>query len=159
MKKDLQEELHSTIEALLATKNDAINYFTHRDLLGESTGPIETVWALPEPRKIIQKQSANGSWKGIKNKTPVYPENHTTLVATYKSFRTLVERYRFTRESPPIAKAAEYLFSFQTPDGDIRGFIGNQYATYYTGYILSLLLQPAMRTTRGWRGGCSGCSR
>jgi hypothetical protein len=141
MKKKQQEELHDTIAVLLATKNDAISYFTRRDLMGESTGPIETVWALPEPRKIIQKQSANGFWKGTKNKTPVYPENHTTLVATYKSFRTLIERYQFTRETAAVAKAAEYLFSFQTPDGDIRGFIGNQYATYYTGYVLSQLMQ------------------
>jgi len=40
-----------------------------------------------------------------------------------------------------VGKAAEYIFSFQTPEGDIRGFIGNQYATYYTGYILALLIQ------------------
>jgi hypothetical protein len=36
--------------------------------------------------------------------------------------------------------AAEYLFGFQTGKGDIRGFIANQYATYYTGDILSLLI-------------------
>ncbi|MFA5450576.1 MAG: hypothetical protein WC231_01070 [Dehalococcoidales bacterium] len=53
----------------------------------------------------------------------------------------MVERYRFTRESMHVGKAAEYIFSFQTTEGDIRGFIGNQYATYYTGYILALLIQ------------------
>jgi hypothetical protein len=40
-----------------------------------------------------------------------------------------------------ISQAAEFLFTFQTPAGDIRGMIGNQYATYYTGYILSLLIK------------------
>lgn len=40
-----------------------------------------------------------------------------------------------------MASAAEYLFSFQSAEGDIRGFIGNQYATYYTGYVLSLLIR------------------
>ncbi len=133
--------LQDSATALLAVEDEAISYFTRRDLLGETVGSIDSVWKLPEAQKILHKQSPDGSWKGIKSKTPVYPEKHTTLVATYKSFRTLVERYRFTRESPAIAKAAEYLFSFQTPDGDIRGFIGNQYATYYTGYVLSLLLQ------------------
>jgi hypothetical protein len=53
----------------------------------------------------------------------------------------LVERYRFNRESLPVEKAAEYLFTFQTREGDIRGFIGNQYATHYTGYVLALLMQ------------------
>jgi hypothetical protein len=62
-------------------------------------------------------------------------------VATFKEIRTLVERYQFTRESAHIKKAAEYLFTFQTREGDIRGFIGNQYATYYTGYVLALLIQ------------------
>lgn len=141
VKKNSQEQLHDSVAALLATKDDAISYFTRRDLLGESVGPIETVWTLPELQKILRKQSTNGSWAGTKSKTPVYPENHTTLVVTYKMFRMLVERYRFTRKSTALAKAAEYLFSCQTTEGDIRGFIGNQYATYYTGYVLSLLMK------------------
>jgi hypothetical protein len=141
MKNTWQEELHNSIAALLATKNDAVVYFTRRDLLGETVEPIQVVWELAEPQKILRKQNADGSWTGPIKKTPVYPENHAQLVATFKEFRTLVERYRFTRESVTIEKAAEYLFTFQTPEGDIRGFIGNQYATYYTGYILALLIQ------------------
>jgi len=74
-------------------------------------------------------------------RTPIYPEDHSALVATFKESRTLVERYQLTRASVPVEKAAEYLFKFQTGEGDIRGFIGNQYATYYTGYVLSLLMQ------------------
>jgi hypothetical protein len=129
------------IAALLATQNTAIGYFTRRDLLDEAVDSIQTVWALPEPGKILRKQSPDGSWAGPRSKMPVYPTNHASLVATFKEFRTLVERYQFNRESAPLAKAAEYLFTFQTPEGDIRGFIGNQYATYYTGYILALLMQ------------------
>jgi hypothetical protein len=99
------------------------------------------VWELVEPQKILRKQRDDSPWAGSVKKTPVYPENHTHLVATFKAFRTLVERYRFNRESVSIEKAAEYLFTFQTHEGDIRGFIGNQYATYYTGYVLALLMQ------------------
>ncbi len=141
MKKNRQEELKDTVAALLATKDEAISYFTRHDLLQEKVGPIETVWAVPEVIKILRRQLPDGSWKGPAKKTPVYPENHAALVATYKALRTLVERYQFNRESTALVKAADYLFSCQTPEGDIRGFIGNQYATYYTGYILSLLLQ------------------
>jgi hypothetical protein len=136
-----KEQFHSAIAALLATNNDAIIYFTHRDLLGRVVDPIEVVCELAEPRKILRKQNADGSWTGSYKKTPVYPVNHTHLVATFKAFRALVERYQFTRESASIEKAAEYLLTFQTPEGDIRGFIGNQYATYYTGYVLSLLIR------------------
>jgi hypothetical protein len=53
----------------------------------------------------------------------------------------LVEQYGFTREHPQAQKAAEFLFSCQTHDGDIRGFLANQYATYYTGAIMALLIQ------------------
>jgi hypothetical protein len=127
-------------EALLATGNEAVAYFTRRDLFGEDTGNIEVVWTQAEPRRILQKQSPDGYWKGLPEKTEVYPENHAELVATFKEFRILVERYQFRRENAKIARAGEYLFSFQTPAGDIRGFISNQYATYYTGYILSLLI-------------------
>ena len=33
------------------------------------------------------------------------------------------------------------MFSCQTEEGDIRGFIGNQYAPYYTGIVTALLIQ------------------
>jgi hypothetical protein len=52
--------------------------------------------------------------------------------------------------------AAEYLFGFQTGEGDIRGFIANQYATYYTGEVLSLLIKtgyaddPRVETGMEW---------
>jgi hypothetical protein len=141
MKPDWQEQLRNAIEALLAAKEEAIVYFTRRDLLGEAVGPIQVIWELPEPQKILRRQSADGSWAGRVKKTPVYPEEHSRLVATFKEFRKLIEQYQFTREYIPVEKAAEYLFRFQTREGDIRGFIANQYATYYTGYVLSLLIQ------------------
>jgi len=53
----------------------------------------------------------------------------------------LVEKYGFTQENLQAQKAAEFLFSCQTKEGDIRGFLANQYATYYTGAIISLLVQ------------------
>jgi hypothetical protein len=141
MDKRWKEKLRNSITALLATKNKTVVYFARRDLLGEAVDPIQVVWELDESQKIIQKQSPDGSWTGPIKKQPIYPQNHAQLVATFKTFRTLVETYQFTRESIPVEKAAEYIFSFQTPDGDIRGFIGNQYATYYTGYVLALMIQ------------------
>ncbi|MBN1190386.1 MAG: terpene cyclase/mutase family protein [Dehalococcoidales bacterium] len=141
MEKAWPEKLRDSTTALLAAGNEAIMYFTRRDLLGETVAPLDVVWSLPEPRKIFRKQSPDGFWAGPLKKTPEYPENHARLTGTFKSFRELVEKYRFTRDSTAIEKAAGFLLSFQTDGGDIRGFIGNQYATYYTGYILSLLIQ------------------
>ncbi len=129
------------VPVLLNSQNKAIIYFTRRDLLNEAVGPISLVWGLPEPQKIISKQQADGSWKKSGKNPAVYPPNHYELVETFKSFRTLVEKYQFAKDHPSIPGAADFLFSFQTPEGDIRGFIGNQYATYYTGYVLSLLIK------------------
>jgi hypothetical protein len=136
---------YNPIPRLLAAENKAINYFTRRELLGENVEPINCVWELPQPQKIISKQQADGSWyRTVKNKD-IYPPNHDALVETFKNFRTLVEEYAMTKNSPAIAKAAEFLFTYQTGEGVFRGFIGNQYAPYYTGYLLSLLIMAGYK--------------
>jgi hypothetical protein len=140
--KDWRQQLRiDPIPVLLAAGNKAVRYFTRRDLLHEKVEPIDYVWNLPEPQKILRKQQADGSWGKPSKEPAVYPPNHQQLVETFRQFRILVERYQFTKNHPAIPKATDFLFSFQTPEGDIRGFIGNQYATYYTGYILSLLIK------------------
>jgi hypothetical protein len=131
---------HDPIPALLAAENPAIVYFTQHVLLGEKVEPVHTVWEMPEPQKILKKQQADGSWIRAGKNKDIYPANHYALVETFKHFRILVEEYAFTKHHPALAKAAEFLFTFQTKEGDFRGFIGNQYAPYYTGYLLSLLI-------------------
>jgi len=63
------------------------------------------------------------------------------LIETWKLFRVLVEKYGFSREDSSTERAAEFLFSCQTEEGDIRGMLANQYANYYTGAIMSLLIK------------------
>jgi hypothetical protein len=156
MVKDWQENLEKAVDTLLQSNDRAISFFTRTDLLGEPVGLVNQVWELPEPQKMLRKQRGDGSWKGLVKKTPVYPKNHSDLVATFKAFRILIKDYEFTRDREGIDMAAEYLFGFQTGEGDIRGFIANQYATYYTGEILSLLIKagyaddPRVETGMEW---------
>lgn len=156
MKHFRNDYLEQAVDGLLKSGNPAIVFFTKRDLLEEPAGPPDKIRNLPEIRRITRNQQADGSWKGPVGETAVYPENHADLIATFKSFRTLVEKYEFSRESEVIENAAEFLLSFQTAEGDIRGFIANQYATYYTGYVLSLLIQagflddPRVETGMNW---------
>jgi hypothetical protein len=143
------------VPVLLDSQNKAIVYFARRDLLDEDVAPIDFIWELPETQKLLRNQRSDGSWeKAVKDKD-IYPPYHPRLVETFKRFRLLVERYQFTKENLVIQKAAEFLFSCQTGEGDIRGFIGNQYATYYTGYVLSLLIkagyEPDPRVETGIR--------
>jgi len=60
-------------------------------------------------------------------------------MGTFKALRSLVRRYGFTRDHGAASRAAEYLFGWQTLEGDFRGFIGDQYATYYTGETIAVL--------------------
>ncbi len=132
---------YDPIPPLISSTDKALEYFVKRDLLDENVEPIDQVWQLAEARRIVKKQQADGSWKYPGKKTVVYPEHHYSLLETWKQFRFLVEKYEFNKEHPATRKASEFLFSCQTEDGDIRGMIGNQYATYYTGAIMSLLIK------------------
>jgi len=127
------------IPPLLASGNEALLYFARRDLLGEQTGAVSRLWDLPVAQRIVKKQQADGSWPrpGAKKHAAI----NYGLIETWRQFRFLVEMYGFTREDPHAQRAAEFLFSCQTPQGDIRGMLANQYATYYTGAMMSLLIQ------------------
>lgn len=124
---------------LLSSGNEALQYLARRDLLGEPVGPLHRLWQLPEAQRILKKQQADGSWPRPGEKK--HPAINYHLIETWRQFRFLVEQYGFTREHPQAHKAAEFLFSCQTQAGDIRGILANQYATYYTGAIMALLIQ------------------
>jgi hypothetical protein len=126
---------------LLSSGNKAIEYFTKRDLLDETVQPIDYVWQLSEVQKAFRKQQPDGSWKHTGKETVSYPKYHYSLAETWKVYRILVEQYQVTKKHEGAGKAAEFLFSCQTSQGDIRGMLANQYATYYTGAILALLIK------------------
>jgi hypothetical protein len=130
---------HDPLPPLLSSGSEALRYFARRDLLGERVGPVSQLWQLPNAQRILRKQLIDGSWprSGVEKHHAV----NYHLVETWRYFRFLVEQYGFTREHPQAESAAEFLFSCQTEEGDIRGILANQYATYYTGAIMSLLIQ------------------
>lgn len=128
------------VPSLLSSGDEALQYFVRRNLLEEGVGPICALWQLPEVRRILKKQQPDGSW-GCSAGKKRHEDVNYNLIETWKQFRVLIEKYGFNREDSSTRRAAEFLFSCQTEDGDIRGFLANQYATYYTGAILSLLIK------------------
>ncbi|MCU0521751.1 MAG: hypothetical protein MUF84_13800 [Anaerolineae bacterium] len=128
------------IPALLAAEDEALEYFARRDLGEEDVEPICHLWSLTGARKILRKQQPDGAWDRSGGRKKHEAVNYR-LIETWKQFRFLVDVYGFTREDPSAARAAEYLFSCQTEEGDIRGMLANQVAAYYTGAILSLLIK------------------
>ncbi len=127
------------LPVLLGIPDEALNYFVRRDLMGEDVPAKETLWKLPEAVRLVQKQQANGSWK-YPGKTDA-PRQNYSLLETYRNLRVLVENYDFTCTHPTLQKAAAYVLSCQTAEGDIRGILGNQYMPYYHGAILGLLIK------------------
>ncbi|HEY3320837.1 MAG TPA: hypothetical protein VGP72_10270 [Planctomycetota bacterium] len=134
------------LPALLASRDDALRYFARRDLLGERAGDVRLLWDLPEARKMLKKQQPDGSWP--RAGAEKHPAINYRLIETWRHFRFLVGQYGYTREHPQAAKAAEFLFSCQTRAGDFRGFLANQYATYYSGAIMALLIEAGFGNDR-----------
>ena len=129
------------LPVLQASGNEAIPYFAHRDLLDEGMGPVEELWELPLVEKILRKQQEDGSWKYPGGKKEIREQRSYNKLQTYKVLMDLVEKYGFTREHPAMQGAAEFLFSFQTDEGDLRGIYREQYSPNYTAGITELLVK------------------
>jgi hypothetical protein len=126
---------------LQASSNEAILYFMRRDLLGEEVGPVEELWELPRVEKLLRKQQEDGSWKYPAGKEEIRVQRSYNKLQTYKVLMDLVGKYEFSREHPAIQRAADFLFGFQTGDGDFRGLYREQYSPNYTAGMTELLVK------------------
>ncbi|MGZ3643805.1 MAG: prenyltransferase/squalene oxidase repeat-containing protein [Ktedonobacteraceae bacterium] len=126
---------------LLSSKDAAVEFFAERDLLGKRDIKPEVLWDLPEAQKIVKKQQQDGSWKYAGGNKNIRSTENYNQIETFRNLGYLVEMYGFHTSNAVVAKAADYLFHFQTNEGDIRGILGNQYTPYYTAAILELLIK------------------
>ena len=140
MKKWVDDFKYHPIPPLLASENRAIVSFAERDLLGKDF-QVENLWHLPEAQKIFRRQKANGCWVYPGGKENIRSVENYNQLETYRNIGVLVEEYGLNRRHPAIQKAAEYLFSFQTEEGDFRGIYGNQYSPNYSAGIAELLIK------------------
>jgi hypothetical protein len=118
-----------------------LSYYVNRDLLENRVNPISELWDLPEAARILKKQLDDGSWKYPGKIHESVPNQNYSLLETFRNLRVLVEVYGLTKEYRAMKDAADYIFSCQTDEGDIRGILGNQYMPYYHGAILELLIK------------------
>jgi hypothetical protein len=132
----------SPVYALFASKNQAINYFTRRDLLEETVEEIENLWQIHQAKKLLNKQLANGAWKYPGGgKTHLRAVEGYNQIETFRILGELVEKYGMDKRHTSIQKAADYLFSCQTNEGDFRGIYGTQYTPNYSAAIMELLIK------------------
>ncbi|HET7147499.1 MAG TPA: hypothetical protein VFI73_03280 [Candidatus Nitrosopolaris sp.] len=140
MKKWSGDFKYNPLPPLLESENRAINLFAERDLLSKSF-QVEDLWLLPEAQKVLRRQRPNGSWTYLGGKESIRTKEHYNQLETYRNVGVLVEEYGLNNRHSAIQKAAEYLFSFQTKEGDFRGIYGNQYSPNYSAGITELLLK------------------
>jgi len=129
------------VPLLASSSNAAISLFARRDLLDRDTGPVSRLWELPEARRIVARQRADGSWRYPGGKDHVRSRENYDQLETFRQVGVLVEKYGFTRKHAALERAAEFLFSFQSEEGDFRGIYGNQYSTTYVGATMELLIK------------------
>jgi hypothetical protein len=140
--KDLKNRLRfNPFPILIKTENMAIKYFTKRDLLNERMESEEFLWELPEVENILKKQNMEGSWRYISSKKDQRTQENYNQIETYRQLGFLIEKYGLNNHHKAVQKAAEFLFSFQTKEGDFRGIYGNQYSPNYSAGILELLIK------------------
>ena len=132
---------HNPIEPLLNSRNKAIQYLTKQDLMNKHEEPVMSLWNLPEPQKLLKNQEPDGSWKYPGKYPKKYPDVNYNLLETYKHLRILTGKYKLNKTHPAIQKAAEYIFSYQTEEGDIRGIYASQYHPHYDALILEHLIK------------------
>lgn len=140
MKKWFDDFRYDPIPSLLTSKDRAIVLFAERDLL-DRTVQVENLWQLPEVQKILRQQKPNGCWVYPGGKENIRSAENYNQLETYRNIGVLVEEYGLTKTHPAILKAAEYLFSFQTREGDFRGIYGDQYSPNYSAGIAELLIK------------------
>ena len=135
---------YNPLTPLLECGNAAILTFVRRDLLDKAVS-VEDLWHLAEPQKILEKQKPNGSWIYPSAKDSIRTQENYNQIETYRNLGILVEEFGFNKKHPAIAKATEYLFSFQSNEGDFRGIYGNQYSPNYSAGITELLVKAGYR--------------
>jgi hypothetical protein len=126
---------------LLASKNVPIVFFANRDLLNVTEGSPETLWKLPPTTEMLKRQQDDGSWRYPSANLNIRSRANYNQLETYRLLGELVEKYGFNANHPAARKAAEFLFRFQTDEGDFRGIYGNQYTPNYTAGIMELLMK------------------
>jgi hypothetical protein len=129
---------------LISPDDPAITALVHRDLLGRKVD-ITKLWELRESLRLINKQQPDGSWRYPVRKPP--PANYD-LYETLNTLGVLVEKYGFDRRHPAVRKAAAYVFSCQTAEGDYRGIYGNQPSHTYTPVLMEVLIHAGYQGHR-----------
>lgn len=128
---------HDPLPWLQSQGDTAITAWVRRDLLGEPTA-LGHLRELREPQRLLRRQQPNGSWR---YPTPKPPPLNYDLYETLTTFGEMVFKYGFDRSHPSVQRAAEYVFSCQSAEGDYRGIYGNQPSHTHSPLLMEVLIE------------------
>jgi hypothetical protein len=146
----------NSLPPLIAAENQVVRYFAARDLAGEKTGSVEDLWQLPQPKSLTNRQLDNGAGRYPGGGKSHFRETQGyNQLETYRNLGELIEKYGMDKRHETVRKAASYLFSRQTDEGDFRGIYGTQYSPNYSAAIMELLIKAGYssdsRIEKGFR--------
>lgn len=151
----MKQQLNRAIEFLLARGNLPVLFWLKKDILEISYDREQKNLRKYAHRvRLFETQRADGSWcervidKGnIQSRTWV-------IIDTLKNLFHLYD-YGCTLRDEGVSKAAEFLFSTQTKEGDFRGAFYNEYVPTFHALALEILcrfgLDRDKRVQRGFR--------
>jgi hypothetical protein len=139
---------YDPIEPLLRSGYDNIVYFTRKDLLEENAGDVRTLWQTKKPLIILSRQRPDGRWEYPNPKEQIRRREHYDLLETFRQLGLLVEYYGFDKRHPAIQRVREFVFTYQTDEGDIRGIYWNQYSPNYSAGFFELLIKAGYAEDR-----------
>lgn len=109
--------------------------------MDKDPGPVTSLWNLQPVVKILRKQQEDGAWKYPKKKTDPREVAGYRQLETFRQLGILVEKYLLNRDHPSVQRAANFLFKYQTEEGDFRGIYLDQYSPNYTAAYLEILIK------------------
>jgi hypothetical protein len=73
---------HDPMPPLQTWPDPALTYIAQRDLLEEPLGPIEDLWELPQARRLVKRQRADGFWRFLCKPDQPAPQANYNLLET-----------------------------------------------------------------------------
>jgi len=151
----MKTNTNKAIEFLLARGNLPILFWMKKDILDVPVDrEIKNLQKFASRIRILASQHPNGGW--CRKKYEGHPNWEKThyIVETLRNVSQLYN-YGCTIEDPGIQKAADFLFSIQTKEGDFRGAYLNEYSPTYHALTLEILcllgFSDDKRIQRGFR--------
>lgn len=140
---------YDPIEPLLSSGYDNIVYYTRRDLLEEKVEDIREFWKTKRAKKIVGCQKPDGRWEYPNPRERIRKKEHYDLIETYRQLGFLVEQLGFDKRHPAIRRAKEFVFKYQSKEGDIRGIYWNQYSPNYSAGFFELFIKAGYANDKG----------